>query len=68
MADSDMKLEIKTDEVLDFGDYAHEMGSYKVHSPDGQVVDQGTYSTLWKKSSAGWKIYRDVVSSAVNPG
>ncbi|MUP46246.1 nuclear transport factor 2 family protein [Gramella sp. BOM4] len=68
MAGSGMKLEIKTDEILDFGDYAHEMGSYKVYSPDGQVVDHGSYSTLWKKTDNGWMIYRDVVSTAVKPG
>ncbi|TBW28501.1 SgcJ/EcaC family oxidoreductase [Gramella sp. KN1008] len=65
MAEQKMKLIIDTEEVLDFGDYIHEIGNYKIQTQEGQTVDQGQYSTLWKKVNDSWKIYRDVVSSSM---
>ncbi|MDX1543449.1 MAG: nuclear transport factor 2 family protein [Christiangramia sp.] len=59
-----IKLSINTEEVLDFGDYIHEIGSYELKTPDGKKMDHGYYSTLWKKVDNGWKIYRDVISSS----
>ena len=64
MAEQKMKLVIKTEEVQDFGEYAHEIGNYEIHTKDGQMVDAGHYSTLWKKVNGEWKIYRDVISSS----
>ncbi|MCM8568220.1 nuclear transport factor 2 family protein [Gramella jeungdoensis] len=66
-AHKDMKgiqLSIETEEVLDFGDYIHEIGSYELNTPDGKKMDHGYYSTLWKKVDGNWKIYRDVISSS----
>lgn len=60
-----LKLNIDPDEVLAFGDYVSEIGSYEISSPDGQTVDKGYYSTLWKKSDGEWKIYRDIVSTSM---
>ncbi|MFD1095416.1 YybH family protein [Salegentibacter chungangensis] len=67
MAEQGMKLMIDVEDVFVGGDYATEYGSYEIHSPDGQKVDHGYYSTLWKKSGDEWKIIRDVVSSSVAP-
>lgn len=65
MAAGGLKLMVNTEEVMDFGDYAHEIGNYEIHTPDGKKVDHGHYSTLWKKIDGEWKIYRDVISSSV---
>ena len=64
MAEQNMNLVINTEEVLDFGDYAHEIGNYEIHTKDGQKVDRGKFSTLWKKVDGEWKIFRDVISSS----
>ncbi len=68
MAEQNMKLVINTDEVLDFGDYAHEIGSYEIHTKEGQKVDHGKYSTLWKNVNGDWKIYRDFVITSAGAG
>lgn len=67
MAEHKMKLVLNTTQVLDFDDYAYELGDYKIQTADGQVVDKGSYGTLWKKEDGTWKIYRDMVSSSVGP-
>lgn len=59
-----IQLSIDTEEVLDFGDHIYEIGSYELKTPDGQKMDHGYYSTLWKKVDDEWKIYRDVISSS----
>lgn len=64
MAENGMKLIINTDEVINFGNYAYELGNYEIHTPDGQKVDYGNYATLWKKEKGDWKIYRDVISTS----
>lgn len=60
-----IKLSLNTEEVLDFGEYIYEIGSYELHTPEGENMDHGYYSTLWKKIDGKWKIYRDVISSSV---
>lgn len=67
MAEQEMSLVINTEEIEDFGDFAHEIGNYEIHTKDGQKVDHGHYATLWKKIDGEWKIYRDVISSSVPP-
>lgn len=60
-----IKLSLNPEEVIDFGEYIYEMGSYELHTPEGEDMDHGYYSTLWKKIDGEWKIYRDVISSSV---
>lgn len=65
MADQKMKLVLDTDEVIELNGFAYETGDYQIQTADGQVVDKGSYGTLWKKEDGSWKIYRDVVSSSM---
>ncbi|MEG9327277.1 nuclear transport factor 2 family protein [Salinimicrobium catena] len=65
MVANGLKLNINAEEVHSFGNYAAEIGNYEITSPDGQVIDKGTYSTLWKKNGNEWKIYRDIVSTSM---
>ena len=59
------KLTLKTEDVVGFGDYALETGSWVANSPDGKHLDHGPYLTLYKKAAGGWKIYRDIWNSSM---
>lgn len=65
MTENGMQIELTSDEKFSGEDYVTEMGRYKIHSPDGQQVDFGSFMTLWKNEKGEWKIFRDVVSSSV---
>lgn len=58
-----MTIDTKTEEVFVHGEYATEIGSYKILVPDGAVIDAGTYATLWQKINDTWFISRDIISS-----
>lgn len=62
LIDKNLNLWPHTDEVMDFGDMALEMGHYEIVGHGGGLIQKGTYSTLWKKVDGDWKIYRDTVS------
>lgn len=53
-----------TTEVENFGNTAYEIGTYELLNKEGQEIDSGTYSSIWKKVDGQWKIYKDVVSSS----
>jgi hypothetical protein len=59
------KNTLTTGDVVGFGDYALETGSWVATSPEGKHLDHGTYMTLYKKEGAGWKIYRDTWNSSM---
>ena len=59
------KLALSTKDVVGFGDYALETGSWVATSPDGKHLDHGPYLTLYQKSNGGWKIYRDIWNSSM---
>ena len=52
-------------DVMGFGDYALETGSYVATSADGKHLDHGSFMTLLKKEAGGWKIYRDTWNSSM---
>jgi uncharacterized protein (TIGR02246 family) len=52
-------------DVVGFGDYALETGSYVATSPEGKHLDHGSFMTLHKKVGSGWKIYRDTWNSSM---
>ena len=45
-------------EVSATGDLAYDIGKYRVdmEGPDGPVVEEGNYITLWKKIDGEWKL------------
>ncbi len=65
MTEQGMRLVVVTQEVIEFNGYAHEFGEYEIYAKNGQKVDEGNYSTVWKEIDGEWKIYRDVVSSSI---
>lgn len=44
-------------------DFLTEQGTWQVFDANGNVIDDGKYLKLWKKTSTGWKIFRDVFNS-----
>ena len=43
--------------------YVTEMGQWQSIDTNGKVTDDGKFLVLWKKTPAGWKMYRDSFSS-----
>ena len=68
LTDQKMEMNIESQEMYSGDGYVTELGKYQILSPDGQMVDDGTYMTLWKKIDGKWLIYRDVVSSSNQNG
>jgi len=62
LLDKHLNLWPHTDEVIDFGDMALELGHYELVSKGGALIQKGNYSTLWKNVDGDWRIYRDTVS------
>jgi len=58
-----MDLKVKTLTAEAFKKTAIEEGAYKVHAPDGQVVDDGKYIVIWKKVDGRWLLHQDIFNS-----
>ncbi|MEO6979189.1 MAG: hypothetical protein ABI113_12445 [Mucilaginibacter sp.] len=43
--------------------YVTEIGFWQSFDANGKMFDNGKYLVLWKKTPAGWKMYRDSFSS-----
>ena len=43
--------------------YVTEEGLWQSFNADGKLFDDGKFLVLWKKTSKGWKMYRDSFSS-----
>ncbi len=59
------KNTLTQEDVVGFGDYALETGSYVATSADGKHLDHGSFMTLLKKVDGGWKIHRDTWNSSM---
>jgi ketosteroid isomerase-like protein len=44
-------------------EYITEEGTWQVFDTKGSILDDGKYLKIWKKTSNGWKIFRDVFNS-----
>jgi ketosteroid isomerase-like protein len=44
-------------------EYVTEMGQWQSIDAKGKVTDDGKFLVLWKKTSKGWKMFRDSFSS-----
>jgi len=44
-------------------EYVTEEGTWQVFDPKGKLLDDGKYLKLWKRTKAGWKIFRDSFNS-----
>jgi len=44
-------------------DFVTEEGTWQVFDPKGKMIGYGKYLKLWRKTKAGWKIFRDLFNS-----
>ncbi len=56
-------ITLTTTDVFGGGDYATEQGTYELLGADNKAMDKGKFLVLWKKTDAGWKMYRDCFNS-----
>lgn len=56
-------LALVTTNVYGEGDYVTEEGTYELFVADNKSVDKGKFLVLWKRTDAGWKMYRDIFNS-----
>lgn len=52
-----------TQAVWGGGDYVTEQGTFELRDGRQAVLGSGKYLVLWKKTAAGWKMFRDSFSS-----
>jgi ketosteroid isomerase-like protein len=48
-------------------DYVTEEGVWQSFDSNGKMFDDGKFLVLWKRTSKGWKMFRDSFSSNHNP-
>lgn len=56
-------LDLVTEEVIDLGDTATELGMFTLTAPDGsggRVSVNGKYIVVWKKDGEDWKLHWDI--------
>ncbi|CAN5464939.1 hypothetical protein BH10BAC2_BH10BAC2_26290 [soil metagenome] len=56
-------LALATTQVYGSGDYITEEGTYELFAAENKSLDKGKFLVLWKKTDAGWKMYRDIFNS-----
>jgi uncharacterized protein (TIGR02246 family) len=54
------KAKFSTNEVEGVGDTAYEVSRYTMYDADGNVVGEGNYIVVWKRTDSGWKLHRDI--------
>ena len=54
---------ITTDIVGDAGEFVTEVGFFQLFDAGNNMIDNGKFLVLWKKTQAGWKMFRDSFSS-----
>jgi uncharacterized protein (TIGR02246 family) len=57
------KIDLKTLEVEQSGDYAYEVGTYSISGEADKHLDHGKYVVVWKRVGGQWKLFRDIWNS-----
>jgi ketosteroid isomerase-like protein len=61
------EVRLRTIEVEDFGHNAWERGRAEQLRSDGSVLGRSKYIVIWKRTEAGWRIYRDIMNPDAPP-
>ena len=57
-------VKFKTGNIYgDSNEYVTEEGTWQVFDLKGKLLDDGKYLKLWRRTKAGWKIFRDLFNS-----
>lgn len=59
------EVRLSTLEIELTGDTAWERGSSVAHNEAGKIVGRGNYIVIWKRTQTGWKLFRDIMNTAV---
>jgi ketosteroid isomerase-like protein len=57
------KASLVTDELTESGNLAAEIGHYTMYSAEGQILDEGDYSVVWKHENGEWLLAHDLINS-----
>ena len=57
---------ITTEVYGDAEEFVTEIGLWQSFNAKGELFDDGKFPVLWKKTPAGWKMFRDSFSSNRN--
>jgi len=63
VASAKANARVSVEETVVSGDYAFRMGEYVYTLPNGVVVERGKFLEVWRHTSDGWRIHRDMFSS-----
>lgn len=59
------KVELNTTSTQRVGDSLNEIGTYKIYSSTGQLVDEGKYIVIWQKTGDEWKVQEYIWNSSM---
>ena len=57
------RVKLNTLELEIFGDTACERGSAEAQYANGSVANRNKYIVVWKRTSEGWQLHRDIMNS-----
>jgi ketosteroid isomerase-like protein len=60
------RVKLNTLELEIFGDTACERGSAEAQYANGSVANRNKYIVVWKRTSEGWQLHRDIINSDLN--
>jgi uncharacterized protein (TIGR02246 family) len=63
-----IKQTAKTLEAVVLGNVANETGTYLLKNPNGEIVEEGNYITIWKRVGNSWKIHREIWNITTKAG
>ncbi|QEC67049.1 DUF4440 domain-containing protein [Panacibacter ginsenosidivorans] len=56
-------VKLNTTQLYGEGEYVTEEGTYEIFAAENKSMDKGKFLVLWKKTDAGWKMFRDIFNS-----
>jgi len=56
-------VKLNTTQLYGEGEYVTEEGTYEIFAAENKFIDKGKFLVLWKKTDAGWKMFRDIFNS-----
>ncbi|UCC49756.1 MAG: DUF3225 domain-containing protein [Gemmatimonadota bacterium] len=59
------QAQLTTEEAEGFDGTAFEVGGYSLYDSDGNMIDEGKYVVIWKRTEDGWRLHRDIWNSSV---
>ena len=58
-------VRLTTNELLDCGESAVEVGAYELLGATNNTLDRGKYVVIWRSENGQWKLHRDIWNTSV---